>query len=90
MTNKKEITVEEIFFTILRTKKVEQFNVLKADVLASRFYQSGMVEIDEADCSGLQEVIDRNDQFFPFVLAYARRALIEAREGIDKARSRKK
>jgi hypothetical protein len=53
---------------------------LKADVLARRFYGSTTAEIDDSDYGALVEVIDHNEQFVPFVLAYARRALLEARE----------
>ena len=81
MTNGREMTVGDIISTILSSKKVDQFNVLKADVLARRFYMADVVDVDEADLSGLTEVIDHNDQFVPFVLAYAKRALIEAKEG---------
>ena len=49
-----------------------------------RFYRADLVEIDESDYSILIEIIDNNDQFVPFVLAYAKRALIEAKEGFDK------
>jgi hypothetical protein len=90
MTNGREMTVGDIFSTILSSKKVSQFNVLKADVLARRFYRSDTVDIDEGDYSGLIEVIDHNDQFVPFVLAYAKRALIEAKEGSEKVDRKKK
>jgi hypothetical protein len=84
MTNGREMTVGDIFSTILSSKKVEQFNVLKADVLARRFYRADVVDIDESDYISLLEIIDHNDQFVPFVLAYAKRALIEAKDGQDK------
>lgn len=90
MTNGREMTVGDIFSTILSSKKVEQFNVLKADVLARRFYRANLVDIDESDYSSLLDIIDHNDQFVPFVLAYAKRALIEAKEGIEKVDCRKK
>ena len=90
LTNGREMTVGDIFSTILSSKKVSQFNVLKADVLARRFYAAGIVDIDESDYSSLVEVIDQNDQFVPFVLAYAKRALIEAKEGVDTAERRQK
>jgi hypothetical protein len=89
MTNGREMTVGDIFSTILSSKKVDQFNVLKADVLARRFYRTEIVDVDEADCSALMEVIDHSDVFVPFVLAYAKRALIEARE-VKQATARKK
>ncbi|MCJ7723604.1 MAG: hypothetical protein MUP03_05690 [Anaerolineales bacterium] len=61
-----------------------QFNVLKADVLARRFYRADEVDINENDYISLLESIDHNDQFVPFVLAYAKCALIEAKDGQDK------
>jgi hypothetical protein len=39
--------------------------------------------VDEADLSSLLEVIEHNDQFVPFVLAYAKRALIEAKDKVE-------
>jgi hypothetical protein len=90
MTNGREMKVGDIFSTILSSKKVSQFNVLKADVLARRFYLADIIDIDESDYSGLVEVIEHNDQFVPFVLAYAKRALIEAREGTEKVDRKKK
>jgi sulfur transfer complex TusBCD TusB component (DsrH family) len=84
MTIGREMTVGDIFSTILSSKKVDQFNVLKSDVLARRFYQSDLVEIDKSDYSRLVEIIDKNYQFVPFVLAYAKRALIEAKDVQDK------
>jgi len=90
MSGGREMTVGDIFSTILSSKKVEQFNVLKADVLARRFYCADLVEIDESDYSSLLEIIDHNDQFVPFVLAYAKRALLEAREVLDNAEHKKK
>jgi len=84
MTNGREMTVGDIFSTILSSKKVEPFNVLKADVLARRFYRADVVDVDEADCSALMEVIDHSDVFVTFVLAYAKCALIDAKEGNEK------
>jgi hypothetical protein len=55
-----------------------------------RFYLAELVDIDESDYSSLIEIIDHNDQFVPFVLAYARRALIEAKEGFEKVDRKKK
>jgi hypothetical protein len=40
MINSREMTVVDIFLTIISSKKVDQFNVLKADVLARRFYRA--------------------------------------------------
>jgi hypothetical protein len=90
MSNGRPMTVGDIFSTILSMKKVEQFSVLKADVLARRFYRSEVVDIDEGDYAGLLDVIDHNDQFVPFVLAYARRALVEASQVQEKFDRRKK
>jgi hypothetical protein len=84
------MTIGDVFSTILSTKKVEQFNILKADVLARRFYRADLVEIDESDYPRLLEIIDHNDQLVLFVLAYAKRALIDACEGIkNPGRSKK-
>jgi hypothetical protein len=58
--------------------------------LTRRFYRADLVDIDESDYSSLLEIIDHNDQFVPFVLAYAKRALIEAREGFEKVDRKKK
>jgi hypothetical protein len=80
----REMTVGDVFSTILSSKKVDQFNVLKADVLARRFYRADVVDIDESDYGSLLDVIEHNDMFVPFVLAYAKRALIEAKERIEK------
>jgi len=90
LTNGRPMTVGDVIATILSTKKVDQFNVLKADVLARRFYRADFVDLDEADLTSLLEVIDQNDQFVPFVLAYAKRALLDARACQEKPqRSRK-
>jgi len=90
MSGGREMTVGDIFSTILSSKKVEQFNVLKADVLARRFYHADLVAIDESDNSSLLEIIDNNDQFVPFVLAYAKPAVLEARERQEKSDLNKK
>jgi len=84
MTAGREMTVGDVFSTILSSKKVDQFNILKADALARRFYRADVVDIDESDYSSLLDVIEHNDQFVPFVLAYAKRALIDAREGLER------
>ena len=88
LANGREMTVGDVVSQILSTKRVEQFNILKADVLARRFYRVEVVDIDEADLAALIEVIDHNDQFFPFVLATVKRVLIEARDGQEKVTSR--
>jgi hypothetical protein len=90
LTAGREMTVGDVFSTILSTKKVEQFNLLKADVLARRFYRSEVTEIDESDYGSLLDVIESNDQFVPFVLAFAKRALIEARDVHEKSERRKR
>ena len=60
-------------------------------ILFSRsFYRADLVEIDESDYNSLLEIIDHNDQFVPFVLAYAKRVLIEAKEGTEKEDRKKK
>jgi len=55
-----------------------------SSVLARRFIRTDPVGIYESDYSILLEIIDHNDQFVPFVLAYAKRTLIEAKEGFEK------
>jgi hypothetical protein len=42
------------------------------------------VDIGESDYSSLLDIIDHNDQFVPYVLAYAKRALIKAKDVQDK------
>jgi hypothetical protein len=75
-----ELTVGGVISTILSTKKVDQFNPLKAYSLAQRFYKGGLIEIDEGDYSSLRQVIENNDQYVPFVLAQVLQALIEAKD----------
>ena len=41
-----------------------------------------MIEIDEGDYSSLREVIEKNDQYVPFVLAQVIQAMIEAKDKI--------
>jgi hypothetical protein len=65
-------------------------NDLKAYVLARHFYRADLVEIDKSDYSNLLDIIDHNDQFVPFVLTYAKLALIEAKEGFEKVDRKKK
>ena len=78
----RELTVGGVVSTILSTKKIEQFNPLKAYALAQRFYKGGFIEIDEGDYSSLREVIEKNDQYVPFVLAQVIQAMIEAKDKI--------
>ena len=78
----RELTVGGVVSTILSTKKIEQFNPLKAYALAQRFYKGGMIDIDEGDYSSLREVIEKNDQYVPFVLAQVIQAMIEAKDKI--------
>jgi hypothetical protein len=79
-----ELTVGEVISTILSTKKTDKFNPLKAYVLAQHFYKAGLVDIDESDFSSLREVIESNDQFVPFVIAQVLKAMIDARDKVDR------
>ena len=76
----RELTVGGVISTILSTKKIDQFNPLKAYVLAQRFYKGGMIEIDEGDYSSLRQVIENNDQYVPFVLAQVIQTMIDAKD----------
>jgi hypothetical protein len=59
-------------------------------VPARRFYRAEIVDVDETSCSALMEGFDHSDVFIPFVLVYAKRTLIEAKEGKEKAIQKKK
>ena len=74
------MTVGDVVSTILSTKKVSQFNILKADVLARRFYQADIVDLDDSDFSALREVVEKNDQYIPLVLAQVLQVLIDAKD----------
>jgi hypothetical protein len=39
-----------------------------------------LTEIDESDYSSLREIIEKNDQYVPFVLAQVLQVLIDAKE----------
>jgi len=80
MTSGLEMTVGDVVSTILSTKKVSQFNILKADVLARRFYQADIVDLDDSDFSALREVVEKNDQYIPLVLAQVLQVLIDAKD----------
>jgi hypothetical protein len=85
MIGGRELTVGDVISSILTTKKVEQFNTLKAYALAQRFYKSTVTDLDDSDYSSLRETVEKNDQYIPLVIAQVLQALIEAREGAEKA-----
>lgn len=76
----REMTVGDVISSILTTKKVEQFNTLKAYALAQRFYMSATTDLDDSDYSSLREVVERNDQYIPLVLAQVLQVLMDAKE----------
>jgi hypothetical protein len=75
----REMTVGDVISSILTTKKLEQFHILKAYALAQRFYRSETTDLDDSDYSALRDVVEKNDQFIPLVIAQVLQALIEAR-----------
>ena len=85
ITGGRDLTVGDVISSILTTKKVEQFNTLKAWALSQRFYRADSVEVDDGDFISLREIVEQNDQFFPFVLAQTLQALLDAK---DKAGSK--
>ncbi len=90
MTGGREMTVGDVISSILTTKKIEQFNTLKAYALAQRFYMSASTDLDDSDFSSLREIVEKNDQYIPLVLAQVLQVLLEARDGGNKPAVRKK
>jgi hypothetical protein len=80
MSGGRDMTVGDVISTILTNKKVEQFNTLKAYALAQRFYMHDSTDLDDSDYSSLRDVIERNDQYIPLVLAQVLQALIDAKD----------
>jgi hypothetical protein len=78
-----ELTVGDVISNILTTKKVDQFNTLKAYALAQRFYKSEVTDLDDTDYSALREIVEKNDQYVPLVLAQVLQALIDAKDKGD-------
>ena len=78
-----ELTVGDVISNILTTKKVEQFNTLKAYALAQRFCKSEITDLNDTDYSALREVVEKNDQYVPLVLAQVLQALIDAKDKGD-------
>jgi hypothetical protein len=83
-----ELTVGDVISNILTTKKVDQFNTLKAYALAQRFYKSActgaagtgeVTDLDDTDHSALREVVEKNDQYVPLVLAQVLQVLIDSK-----------
>jgi hypothetical protein len=87
MTGGREMTVGDVISSILTTKKVEQFSVLKAFALAQRFFGADVTDVDEGDYQGLREVVEKNDQYIPLVLAQVLQILIDAKEGMEKKKN---
>jgi hypothetical protein len=83
MTGGREMTVGDVISSILTTKKAEQFNTLKAYALAQRFYQTEVTDLDDSDYSSLRDMVEKNDQYVPLVLAQVMQALIEAKEKVE-------
>ena len=84
MTGGREMTVGDVISSILTTKKIEQFNTLKAYALAQRFYMAEFTDLDDSDYSGLRDLVEKNDQYIPLVLAQVLQTLIEAKEKREK------
>jgi hypothetical protein len=53
--------------------------VMKAYALAQRFYKGEVTDLDDSDYSALREVIEKNDQYMPLVLAQVLQVLMEAK-----------
>jgi hypothetical protein len=85
MTGGREMTVGDVISTILTSKKNDQFNTLKAYALAQRFYLAETTDLDDSDYSGLRDLVEKNDQYVPLVLAQVLQALIETKEGAGSA-----
>jgi hypothetical protein len=81
MTGGRELTVGDVISTILTTKKIDQFNPLKAYALAQRFFMTEFTELDESDFSSLRDMIEKNDQYIPLVRAQVLQVLIDAKDG---------
>jgi hypothetical protein len=88
LTGGREMTVGDVISSILTTKKNEQFNTLKAYALAQRFYLAEFTDLDDSDYSGLRDLVDKNDQYIPLVLAQVLQCLTDAKE--DQAAGGKK
>jgi hypothetical protein len=84
MIGGRELTVGDVISSILTTKKLEQFNPLKAYALAQRFYMTEFTDLDDSDFSAMREMIEKNDQYIPLVRAQVLQILIEAKEGQEK------
>jgi hypothetical protein len=80
LTGGSEMTVGDVISTILTTKKVDQFNTLKAYALAQRFYKHNVTDLDDTDSSAMREIVEHNDQFVPLVLAQVLQVLIDAKD----------
>jgi hypothetical protein len=90
MTGGREMTVGDVISSILTTRKQDQFNTLKAYALAQRFYRAEAADLDDTDYPALREVVERNDQFIPLVIAQVLQVLMDAREGKAKEKGNEK
>jgi len=79
-----EMTVGDVISNILSLKKSDKISPLKAYVLAQRFYKGGITEIDDSDFSSLREIIEKNDQYVPFVIAQVLQAMIDSKDKADR------
>jgi hypothetical protein len=80
LTGGRQMTVGDVLSSILTTKKLDQFNTLKAYALAQRFYNSESTDLDDSDYSALREVVEKNDQYVPLVLVQVLQALMDAKD----------
>jgi hypothetical protein len=80
MTGGREMMVGDVISSILTTKNNEQFSALKEYALAQRFYMSELTDLDDTDYSSLREIVEKNDQYIPLVLAQVLQVLIEAKD----------
>ena len=71
------LTVGEALATMLTTKHQTQFSLMKSYALAQRFYKSEVTDLDDSDHSSLREVVEKNEQFTPLVLAQVLQVLID-------------
>ena len=73
------LTVGEALATMLTTKHQTQFSLMKSYALAQRFYKSEVTDLDDSDHSSLREVVEKNDQFTPLVLAQVLQVLMDCK-----------
>jgi hypothetical protein len=81
----REMTIGDVISSILTTKKVDQFNPLKAYALAQRFYRAEVTDLDDSDHGSMREIVEKRDQFIPLVLAQVLQSLADAKDGMVKS-----